>query len=294
MYKLHSLLAASLLPLACPAAEVDVYLFGGQSNMQGQGLIDELPPQQKAPPENVAYWNGKDFEPLVPGQTRTSDRPGDFGPEIPFADSISKPEKPACLIKYSANGMPLDPGWNGDTWVGGKPEAGRVNFYPGTTATDAAQGKLYKEMAERFRNGLEAIRKRGDTPVVRGFLWMQGEQDSKEHASAQNYPANLKLLRDRLAADLGIASLPMVFGQVLPHADPLPRFTARDLIRARMADADMNSGKPDAIPLCKMVSTDGFQLRADTVHYDTTGLIKLGQAMAKAIPQLPAPATPAS
>ena len=38
----------------------------------------------------------------------------------------------------------------------------------------------------------------------------------------------------------------------------------------------------EAIPGAVMVSTDGFGLLSDTVHYDTSGQLKLGRAMAEA------------
>lgn len=262
------------------AAEVDVYLLGGQSNMQGLGKLAELTPEEQAPPANVFFWTGKDFEPLVPGKTHTSARAPEFGPEIAFAREIAKAGKPAFLIKYHVSGMPLDPGWDGNHWAGGPAAPGRVNFHPGERDGDPATGKLYRAMLKTFRDGLAALRARGDTPVIRGFVWMQGEQDAKQEVSAAAYAANLKRLRDRLAQDVGAASLPMAFGQVLPHPEPDARFTQRDLIRRTMAAADMASGKPEAIPHCRMVSTDGFPLIADKVHYSTRGQLLLGKALA--------------
>ena len=44
------------------AAEVDVYLLGGQSNMEGQGNIADLTEAQKQFPNEVYFWNGKEFE----------------------------------------------------------------------------------------------------------------------------------------------------------------------------------------------------------------------------------------
>ncbi len=61
--------------------EVDVYLLGGQSNMQGVGKIAEL---SKSIPEKILYafyWNGSEFEPLVLGKTKVSTRVGEFGPK---------------------------------------------------------------------------------------------------------------------------------------------------------------------------------------------------------------------
>lgn len=267
------------------AEEVDVYLLGGQSNMQGLGVVAELGADESQPPANVFFWNGKVFEPLIPGTTQTSTRKGEFGPELGFAHEIAGLGRPAYLIKYSASGMPLHQGWDGNRWVGGTADKPRTNFFPGMSAEDPASGRLYRAMRDRFQAGIAAIRAAGHTPIVHGFAWMQGEQDSKHEESAGSYAANLGQLRDRLAADLNVQRLPLVFGQVLPYPEPLPRFTHRDLIREQMAAADMDSGQPHALPLVRMISTDHLSLKADTVHYDTQGQWQLGQLMARGIPR---------
>ncbi|QQL45869.1 hypothetical protein G3M56_004610 [Sulfuriroseicoccus oceanibius] len=141
-------------------------------------------------------------------------------------------------------------------------------------------------MMARFQIALKALELGGHTPVVRGLLWMQGEQDSKRQESAASYAANLKYLRDRVVSDLGLQELPLVFGQVLPYSEAKPRFVARDVIRAQMAAADQGSGAPESIKRARMVSTDGFGLHADTVHYNADGQWQLGVSMACAMQEL--------
>ena len=280
---------ATLLSFGVPAKSVDVVLLGGQSNMQGIGQISALPPADRAPIPGAYFFIGNTFEALVPGKTKTSTRSGELGPEIGFARTMTQAGHPVYLIKYHASGMPLHYGWNRNKWEGGPPAPGRVNFYPGTDANDPATGKLYRAMRQHFQRGLAALEAQGHTPVVRGFLWMQGEQDAKHETSATTYAASLKQLRDRLASDLKTDSLPLVFGQVLPHPEPMARFTHRTEIRAQMAAADHRSGAPESIPLTRMVSTDTFSLKKDTVHYDGPGQIQLGKAMAEALLSLQTP-----
>ncbi|MGC4016966.1 MAG: sialate O-acetylesterase [Luteolibacter sp.] len=264
------------------AGEVDVYLLAGQSNMQGIARLADLPARDLSPVQGVMFWNGKEFEPLTPGKTRSSANEGEFGPELAFAHAIPSPKRPVFLIKYSASGMPLDPGWNSGVWLGGR-KPGRVNFFPGNDRADPNHGRLYAEMIARFGEGLAFLSQQGHTPVVRGLLWMQGEQDAKHEESANHYPANLKLLRHRISEDLHVADLPMAFGQVLPYAPTLPRFVARDLIRRQMTACDMSSGSPLAIPHCRMVPTDTFPVGTDTVHYVAKGQWLLGMALGKAL-----------
>ncbi|MGN6134313.1 MAG: DUF1549 domain-containing protein, partial [Aureliella sp.] len=272
----------------------DVFLLGGQSNMQGIGKIADLPEGTAKEVPEAMFWNGKEFEPLVLGKTKTSTRAGEFGPEIGFALEMAKtqPGKTFYLIKYAASGMPLHHGWNGNKWVGGPPQPKRRNFYPGERPDDPNVGTLYRDMLAKFRAGVEHLKQAGKTPVIRGFLWMQGEQDSKHVESATVYATSLARLRERLAEDMQTSpELPLVFGQALPHSPPLERFTHRDELRQQMAAADRDSGKPEAIKQAKMVSTDGFELLPDTVHYNASGQLRLGSGMARALNAL-APRAP--
>ncbi len=66
-----------------------------------------------------------------------------------------------------------------------------------------------------------------------------------------------------MAEDLNLEkTLPMVFGQVLPHEPTLARFTYRDEIRDQMVAADAISGRLEAIFRIRMVSIDGIRSAA--------------------------------
>lgn len=271
------------------AGEVDVYLLSGQSNMQGSGRIADIPADVPREIPHAFFWNGKEFEPLVVGKTIVSSKPELFGPEVAFAIDIASADRPAYIVKYAASGQPLYFGWNGSQWAGDMPGPGRRNFYPGTSADDPNQGTLYRQMLSGYRAALASLEKSGKTPVIRGFVWMQGEADSKHELSAGTYAEQLGLLRQRLGEDLQAPeTIPLAFGQVLPHEPALPRYAHRELLREKMAAADSRSGKPEALSRTRMVSTDGFGLMGDTVHYDAAGQLRLGKAFAAAMKELAA------
>lgn len=280
-------LIVAFLTLCGPGDEREVYLLGGQSNMQGIGMIagigDEVP--RRLP--GAHFFNGTAFEPLVLGKTRVSAREGEFGPEVGFALEMAGAERPIHLVKDFQSGMPLHHGWDGGKWVGGGPGPGRRNFYPGQDEADENQGVLYRGMLQKYRTALAQLEKQGDTPVARGFVWMQGEQDSKHEESALAYADNLKRLRNRLTEDLGLeAPLPMVFGQVLPDEPAAARFTHREEIREQMARADGEAKGEKAIEQARMVSTDEMELLPDRVHYNARGQLKLGREFAHAMEAL--------
>lgn len=287
LVRLYALLAVLSSATIAAADRPQVYLLSGQSNMQGSGRVADIPDSVPREIPHAYLWNGKAFEPMVLGETKLGANALTFGPEVGFALKTATAEQPVYLIKYFASGMPLYHGWNGGKWAGTEPGPKRRNFYPGLTPDEPNVGVLYQQMLARYRQGLAELAKQGEDPQVKGFLWMQGEMDAKGAESAITYAANLKRLRDRLAADLKLDSeLPMVYGQVLPHEPAAPRFTHRTETRQQMAEADADSGKPAAIPNAKMVSTDGFDVLADTVHYSAQGQLQLGEAMAAAMRKL--------
>ncbi|MBK8979792.1 MAG: hypothetical protein IPM29_28170 [Planctomycetes bacterium] len=288
--RLLGLLLASVLAAGgcgttpAPAPTADVYLLAGQSNMQGLGFVAELPAEWREPVAAARFWNGERFEPLDPETTRLSTRPGEFGPELGFARGLCDAGPgPFYLIKFCRSGQALHAGWDDNRWVGSAPGPDRANFHPGERPDDPAVGRHYRDWSSTARAALAALRAQGLRPVLRGVVWMQGEQDSKHAISAGSYALDLRRLRERLGADLGAPDLPWVYGQVLPHSPARERFTHRDLIRSQMAALDARSGQPEATPGMWMVPTDDMPLRDDTVHYDTEGQRRLGLAFAAAM-----------
>lgn len=286
-------LAFSQQTAAPTSKTVDVYLLGGQSNMQGVGKVKDLPTEVPKEIPFTFFWHNQQFEPLILGKTKTSGRNTEFGPEVGFALRMATAERPVYLVKYHASGMPLHHGFDGNRWVGVEPAPGRRSFYPGGHSEDLNTGKLYIEMRSAFRQAITNLVNAGMVPRIRGFVWMQGEQDSKQKISATEYASSLNRLRKRLAEDLAVREdLPIVFGQVLPHEPALERFTHRFEIRAQMSACDWRSGKPESMKNAVMVSTDGFSLESDTVHYDAKGQLQLGFAFAEAMQRVLSAAQP--
>lgn len=261
----------------CSATEVDVYLFGGQSNMVGQGIIEELTEDQKVIPDDVYYWQDGEFKPLVLGAFPTANRrrPERFGPEISFAQHIVA-DRPVYIVKYGNGGKALHHGWHKKDWAGGAPVGNTVNFYPGEFTKDRVKGALYQIMIKHYQSAIANLVEQGLTPVVKGFLWMQGEQDSLHEVSAAEYAESLERLHRRVKEDLQVDSLILAFGQVLPDPETVQQYPYRASIREEMRLADGRSGSPKAIAEVFMVSTDNCPLRADKVHYNTEGIYQLG------------------
>jgi hypothetical protein len=281
-------LGCRAVPAPAPAPAAAVYLLAGQSNMQGVGRVDALPAAWRRPVDGVHFWTGEGFEPLDPERSPLSTRPGEFGPEVGFAVGLREAgrDEPLYLVKFHRSGQGLHAGWDGGRWVGPAPGPDRATFHPGDAPDDPAVGRHYVAWLRQIRAAIAGLRAAGFEPVIRGVVWMQGEQDSKQEAAAGSYAANLRRLRARLGEDLGAPGLPWVYGQVLPHEPAMPRFTHRALIRAQMAELDARSGAVAATPGMWMVPTDAMPLWPDTVHYDAEGQRRLGLAFAAAMAEL--------
>lgn len=292
---------SAALPLACVAPQahaafVNVYLMAGQSNMQGLGTVSALTTDQKAAPANTYFWTGSTFQTFVPGVTYTAGNTpltsrAEFGPEVAFAASMASPTESTYLIKSYRGGTALDAGWADQTYVGGT-GVGRYNFYAGTSATDPNRGLSYISMMSTFQTALQNIVARGDTPVVKGMIWMQGEQDTKNSASAAAYAANLQLFVNRVRQDIGVADMPFVYGQAAPSGElpgetPVAAYVYRDQLRASQASA------ASLITGSAMVSTDGYPTLSDHAHYTTAGQLRLGADFATAMKSLQAVPEPA-
>ncbi len=275
-----------LLAMASTMAEpVEVFILSGQSNMVGSPKVAQLPESERAPIPQARFWNGTDFETLVPGKTKTSQTVERFGPELAFARHYpgATPEHPIYLIKYALGGRPLHHGWHHGKWLGSPPAPNRETFYPGEGPDDPNVGTLYQKLLKQVRPALARLEAEGIAYRVRGVLWMQGEADAKHEVSATEYAQCLRQWHQRLLEDIGAAPCPLVYGQTLPYAPRAKRFTHPVELRQSQANLDRDSGHPDAYEWARMVPTEGMDLADDTVHYNAAGQIKLGTAFADAM-----------
>ena len=286
--------------------EIDVYLLGGQSNMQGTALSSHLTPAQLSMPDIKLYaaGNGVDsaiLNKLVPLQPANRDTAGvsTFGMEIGIGERLLslRPGRPMALLKYAWSGSSLEIDWK-----------------PGANNTDTANwGPRYSAFVTTMNGGLAALEAAGWVPVIRGMCWQQGEQDAKNGldfpgsvnpesaTSAADYGANLKYfigrIRQQFAAHAGPGGIRFVPGQVLPYAPPggdvATRFPGRDLVRQAILNADENSSAPSSVANTVAIPTnetdhpshaqeiDGYR-DTDEVHQNAVALLAIGRSMANA------------
>jgi len=272
----HSLLALAVLLLAppCQAKTWRVFLLAGQSNMEGVGVAAEAPSNLLAQADVRLYHSSSvrssqpanQWNPLKPAGISAAN----FGPELASAFRLAEalPGENIALIKHAKGGTklttePLD--YEVTSW------------HPGTNAADTASfGVEFATFVQTVTNALDALRAQGDTPVLSGMFWVQGEADATVAATGAAYAQNLARFVRRVREQFGVPGLPIVCARILPY-QTRPGSVA---VRQALDDADQNSGSPAALTGVFTVHTEGLGVNADSVHFNTPGQLGLGALLA--------------
>ncbi len=231
------LLLVSWMPDAVSAAEppvVRVFLLAGQSNMEGQGVVDLDHKQHYNGGRGTLQWllrqadsrdrwqhlrnadqswsvrddvfvrfrtpHGLKAGPLTIG---FSGYPGShhIGPELQFGHVVGDHfDEPVLLIKTA---------WGGRSLF--------RDFRP--PSTGGATGPAYRQMLAELHEGLDSIdrdfpRLQGHRPVISGFVWMQGWNDMISQEATAEYSTNLVHLIHDVRAATGQPRLPVVVGEL--------------------------------------------------------------------------------
>ena len=251
--------------------KIKVFLLGGQSNAVGCCSVNGLPARLTGRLKGAIIF--------VRGECRLGsygwaclrdglgsgfgdyDGRGTFGPELAFGASLApeNPEEVVAIIKCAWGATSLGAQWR-------SPSAG------GRT------GELYTNFVKAVREGLAAMDPAFD-PQLSGMIWMQGESDSSDQKMADDYAKNLACLIQDLRDDLKAPGLPFVFAQIskAPAWDQPPARGPQ--IRA----AQLEIAK--TVPRTATFATDDYKM-CDPWHYDTAGMVSLGERFAQAMKRL--------
>jgi lysophospholipase L1-like esterase len=290
---LVSIVMFGLGPYWVGATDYDLYILGGQSNMDGYGRVEDLPEGLNEPVDGVMIFHGNTsadatgvdgrgvWAELQPGHgvgyktdglTAThSDR---FGVELTFAQTLQKldPDTRIAIIKYSKGGSSIDR------------EAAK---YSGCWAPDYPGINQYDHFLATVRNATAVADIDGDgekdTLVPRGIVWMQGESDAAYTAViAERYEAQLEQLMDLIRAALLTDDLPVVIGRISDSGQDNNEqdgmvWNHGGIVRAAQASYVTNDGHAALV-----ISTDDYAY-SDPWHYDSAGYIDLGKEFAVAV-----------
>ncbi len=262
---------SSLLPSEARAArEIDVFVFAGQSNMEGADSkvadVDRFPPFRgaTAPRKDVRFWHviGREDKADSKGWVPLQPVRGMVGPELVFARDVTRESKgDIAIVKVAAGGTHLGGDWNPD-------EPSGFRMYPLLLAT--------------VRSALADLEAQGFEPTLAGFFWHQGENDMFEEEYRLAYGENLANLLKRVRTDLDAPTLRVYVGELCTKT-----IWGMDL-RPWMADiARGQRAATTADPLAEYVPTShvGVEIGGGQglhYHYGTLGQLEHGANYAAA------------
>lgn len=299
----------------------DIYILAGQSNAVGcSNLLQTARGETKTYAEtigaddarnkdgydDVLYYGVTNVEAKTAEIPQTSLTPVKLGqgqsaqfmgPEVGMAKILSEShteDHPAVIVKYAAGGVFLGD-YNG--MFGTSPYLFTIQYGNWASPTMIARwkqegkkihknsGLMYNRFLEVLGRGLDAVRAKGYTPVIKGYVWMQGESDAEHKELSGDYGKNLKefiedLRKDtaRISGDDGALHMPFVIGKVTPTYNGYTRW-----VETLRAGQDAVAGE---LPFVSTVETDDLPvvdmkthetLGSDVCHFNAGDMYTLGK-----------------
>lgn len=198
----RALVALAAMGTLSAAEPLRVFLFAGQSNMEGADTrieeVDLHPPFRGAvePMEDVRYSYQLGANHRSDGWTALQVAGNMFGPEMTFARRLKKETKgPLAIIKDAWGGTTLVNDW--------APDGG-----------DEKSRKLYDRFVTHVRERLGELDEKGQEYRVEALMWHQGENDMFHAEGKQAYAENLARFIARLRQDLKLPELKVFVGEI--------------------------------------------------------------------------------
>ncbi len=305
----------------------DIYILAGQSNavgcsnlsqtVHGQGdasqtyesVIAANDARNKSGYNNVLYYGVTNVEAKtqnIPSASLVSVKLGQgqsaqfMGPEVGMAKILSEThteEHPAVIIKYAAGGVFLGD-YNGS--FGNAPYLFTEQYGNWASPTMLARwkgegkkihknsGLMYTRFLEVLERGLGAVRAQGYTPVVKGYIWMQGESDAEHKELSEDYGKNLRdFIGDMRSAvaeiteDENASNMPFVVGKITPTYNGYTKWV--QTLRANQETVAKEvpfvcTVETEDLPVIDMKTHE--TLGSDVCHFNAGDMYTLGQRFA--------------
>ena len=157
--------------------EIELFIFAGQSNMQGwKGDGKHYPEDKHNLDDSIKlYWTSPGISSSNKSWTHLKAQDGrfeqgHFGPEVSFSRAIAARGISIAVFKYTLGGTNLANDWN-------KPGA----------------GGMYDHMVTELAHAIKLLKREFHSVKIKSFIWVQGESDAKTVEMANAYASNLKL-----------------------------------------------------------------------------------------------------
>lgn len=252
--------------------DLDIIIIAGQSNAVGCTYVNTLDEDKRYyyAPYVYLYEDGNFVDyykrRIIKGITCNLGH-CDFQMGIEYGISyvLNKefPKTTIGLLRYAYGGTTLYNHWKTD--------------YTGTPEGTEDYGTCYYHFKKTIVEGLEAYKRAGFNPIIRGMVWMQGETDAVDIVKANCYKDNLITLLKAFRRDLGIPDLKIIIGEIATQAPSAPHSSKIRKIQREVCEMDENN---------IFLSTKGIKIGHDTFHFDGNEDFILGKRFGKAITKL--------
>ncbi|WP_296703650.1 sialate O-acetylesterase [Algoriphagus sp.] len=218
-----------------------LYILMGQSNMAGRGKVQSI--DTLVHPR--VYMLDKEQNWVLAKDPMHFDKPvAGVGLGLTFGKIMANEnsEIKIGLIPTAVGGSSIN-AWFADSIHS------QTNSYP------------YNDMIKRANKALAE-------GTLKGILWHQGESDTRTETDVKEYPAKFNAMIDSLKADLSIATVPIVMGELGHFFYPKsPNAENLNTVFEEMAKSN---------PCLALVSANGLNHKGDSTHFDSDSYHALG------------------
>jgi Carbohydrate esterase, sialic acid-specific acetylesterase len=252
-----------LLAQGC-SAQTGLYLIAlmGQSNMEGRGELSELPAGFPTNPTKI--WNFTNAYKLEPAKEPIDSpqgqvdvvsigRRGGVGPSLALADAFvsAHPSTSVGLIPCARGATKIS------EWL--------------KTKTDDQRSTLYGSCMNRMKTVSPA------NGTIRAVTFWQGGSDAKKEEDALAWKDHFTAFVAELRADLGNPDLPIIMVMLGdPDEKVAKKYPYWQAVRAQQHAVN--------IPGVTKIEANGYERKADGIHFTTKGQLAFGAALAGLLP----------
>lgn len=222
-----------------------IYLLMGQSNMAGRGKVET---EDKTPHARVLMFETNEvWLPAVEPVTKDDNKTHGVGPALAFGKAMAQKDGSITigLVPTAEGGTPLK------RWERG------ANLY------ERAVGRAKLAMKDG---------------TLAGVLWHQGESNTGDKDSADDYGERLAKMISDLRADLNSPELPFVVGELGEFL--INRKKSAPLLKTTTINAALKN-IPSQVPHTGFVSAKGLKDKGDELHFDSASQREFGKRYAE-------------
>jgi lysophospholipase L1-like esterase len=242
--------------------EIDLFILAGQSNAAGAAFYTNLDAKYKLATPDHLIWTGSAFETLQIGTNHSEAGSSDatFTSMVPpFAYHAAERGRNVAFLNMGFSSTDLYTDWKPTTTVGQK----------------------YANLKTAATQSIAALVAAGYRRInINGLVWLQGENDAGSDLSGSGVASYYSEYLEALIADfrthVSAEKLPVVIVQIKALNAGYPYNNDVIAEQVAVAAADEN------VMLVDTAGSD-FTLRADQLHFDAAGQVRIAEEVFKLI-----------